>query len=153
MDFLSRQPHLFVYWWVIKAPKHLFTVVKRIIILVNNMVSFTLNIRLLFTPLFGDYTIVGRFIGFVVRIVEIIGGSVIMVMLAIVALVLPVIWWVGPFYLLFDMKLWIIPTAGLTYVGWAWINQDIPTKRIHQVEGDKCINSDRNAICNFIIFK
>jgi hypothetical protein len=44
------------YWWAVKAPKRLFVILKRLSKIINNEISFTLNIRLLFTPLFGDYT-------------------------------------------------------------------------------------------------
>lgn len=58
--------------------------------------SFTLNIRLVFTPLFGDYSLAGRIIGFFVRIFEIIFGIVFMLVFTLVALTLPLTWWLLP---------------------------------------------------------
>jgi len=142
MNVPPRYPHLFLYWWLIKAPSYLFTLVKRIIVLVNSQISFTLNIKLLFTPLFGDYTLIGHFIGFVVRIFEIIFGTLIVGFLSLVALLLPVLWWTFPVLLFLVHGLLIIPFAVLAYLTWNFVEKNVPVSKVSE-----CDPSDIEKAC------
>jgi len=85
MGNFFRSPHLFALWWFVKAPKKIALVIKRVLLVINNQLSFTVNLRLIFTPLFGDYTFMGRFIGFIFRFIEIIFGSLILLILWILS--------------------------------------------------------------------
>ena len=143
MQYLPKQPHLFLYWWAISAPMHLFNVIKRILVLTNSMISFTLNVKLLFTPLFGDYTIIGRFIGFVVRVFEIFFGIFFMLALSIVAFALPIIWWLIPFYLFLEIKILLLPIALLTYIFWGYYTKNTPEKKITKVDEHDCTKAFR----------
>lgn len=60
----------FIYWYFILFPVRLYVVLKRILYLFNNNLGVSLNFRLIFTPLFGDYTIIGRLVGFVIRLLK-----------------------------------------------------------------------------------
>jgi ATP-dependent Clp protease ATP-binding subunit ClpC len=127
----------FVYWWFIKAPSRLFTILKRVVILLNNEISFTLNIRLLFTPLFGDYTIPGRFIGFTFRMFEIFFGSILLLVLGVVTLLIPFIWWAVLPLSLYYLKLWTIPLVGLIFVVHYLSTSNTPLKRVKNVSRDR----------------
>lgn len=150
MQYLPKQPHLFLYWWAISAPMHLFNVVKRVIILTNSTISFTLNLRLLFTPLFGDYTIIGRFIGFVVRIFEIIFGLFFMLVLSVVSLILPVLWWLLPFYLFLEIKILLLPVILGIYIIWGYLTKSTPEKKVAQVDENDCTKAFRPQTFNLL---
>jgi ATP-dependent Clp protease ATP-binding subunit ClpC len=127
----------FVHWWVFKAPARLFTILKRMVILLNNELSFTLNLRLLFTPLFGDYTIAGRFIGFTFRIFEIVFGSIVLLILGILTLLIPFIWWGSLPLSLYYLKLWTIPLIVVLFLIHYLSTVDTPLRRVGKVRRDK----------------
>ncbi|MBN1162234.1 ATP-dependent Clp protease ATP-binding subunit [Patescibacteria group bacterium] len=151
---LPKSPHKFLIWWAVDTPKRIFTVFKRIMILVNNELSFTLNARLLFTPLFGDYTVIGRIIGLFIRIMEIISGLVIMVMLTALTLILPISWWTLPFYALYEIHVFLIPIIAIAYFIWTYQTLNIPDKKLHQVENykdwKKCVRPDTGTAYTLI---
>src|SRR3990167_8299877 len=133
----------FDLWWLLRAPKKIHTVLKRFALLINNEISFTLNLRLFFTPLYGDYTRVGRLIGFFVRILEVLFGMVLVGFILIISLAAPFAWWTLPFYLIIKIKLLIIPLIFLTFVIWEVHNSKIPKNKSVDVSGKEVIKSFR----------
>jgi len=108
---MDTVPFIFVepiLWWSYKAPKMLFIILKRVLVLVNHALSLTLNIRLLFVPLFGDYTIPGRIIGFFVRVGQIILGLLVMLLLLFLMLFVPLFWYYLPILLLHYLKFYFV---------------------------------------------
>src|SRR3989344_690800 len=124
----------FAYWWLVIAPKRIFVTCQRTVALVNNELSFTLNIRLLFTPLFGDYTIPGRLIGFSFRIWEIIIGSAVLVFLWTISIFSPLFWWTLPLYIAFHLKWTVLPIIILIYILRTYWVANIPKKKVSQVQ-------------------
>lgn len=122
-------------WWIYLAPKKIFTFLARFTGLVNNKLEFTLNIKLLFVPLFGDYTFVGRIIGFIFRVLQILFGAVIMLLLGLITLVSPAVWWALPFILFRYLKSWalilILVAVGLRVL----FRLNTPFKRIARTTG------------------
>src|SRR3990172_8803678 len=96
MKSLPRLPHEFIIWWLLKAPRRILKISSRIIALTNNQISFTTNLRLMFVPLFGDYTLVGRLIGVPIRIAWLISGLVFFLLLIPVCGLLPVALYLAP---------------------------------------------------------
>jgi ATP-dependent Clp protease ATP-binding subunit ClpC len=116
---MQNLPYLFVepfLWWVWKAPKRIFVVLRRVLALVNHAISFTLNIRLLFVPLFGDYSIPGRLIGFVIRIGQIFFGLIAIFFLGCLMLLAPVLWFYLPIVLVSYLKFYFIFVVIVTYL-------------------------------------
>jgi ATP-dependent Clp protease ATP-binding subunit ClpA len=150
MNLPPRYPHLFLFWWLVSAPKYLFTFVKRIIVLVNSQISFTLNIKLLFTPLFGDYTIIGHFIGFVVRVFEIVFGTIIVGMLSIISLLLPAVWWIFPVLLFLVHDLLIIPFTLVTFLAWNYSQKNVPIKKVIEVDESDIERAARPETIRFL---
>ncbi|OGC70004.1 hypothetical protein A2415_01440 [candidate division WWE3 bacterium RIFOXYC1_FULL_39_7] len=148
MRSLLKPPHLFVYWWAIKTPKRIFTLLKRILLIINNHLSFTINLRLIFTPLFGDYTIIGRSIGFTVRIFEIFFGSIFVIVMSIAALVAPVIWLLLPAAIFIQYKIVLFPVLLLTYLVWSIYTRDAPEKRVSECTEEDCLKAFRPAVKN-----
>ena len=96
MKSLPRLPHEFIIWWLAKAPRSILKISSRIVALTNNQISFTTNFRLLFVPLFGDYSLVGRFIGFFIRVVWTVLGLVFFLVLFPASALFPVAWYLAP---------------------------------------------------------
>ena len=131
----------FCIWWLLKAPKKIHTILKRVALLINNEISFTLNLRLFFTPLYGDYTRVGRLIGFFVRVLEVIFGLVLVGVILLLSLISVLAWWAAPFYLFIKIKFLIIPLIFLTYVIWEAHNSKTPKYKSKDVSGKEIINT------------
>lgn len=138
-----KLPQAFLAWWFIKAPKLIFTTGKRLLILVDSSLSFTLNLRLIFTPLFGDYTIIGRFIGLVVRLIEIVFGLIFTLILGIAILLLPVVWIILPAILYKFTGLLIILEFTGFYLFWVWSNRDTPDVKIPNLKDNDFITTFR----------
>ncbi len=143
MEKLIFSPHLFALWFFVKMPKTIALVIKRFLQIINNQLSFSVNIRLIFTPLFGDYTIIGRFIGFFVRIFEIIFGIVIMAAIGILYPIVPVFWILLPFLLLYKFGLVVIPFIGMLYVVWLIYQRNIPLKKVKDSAGSEYLEAFR----------
>jgi len=120
----------FFTWWALETPKRLFTIGKRLVTLINSQISFTLNVRLIFTPLFGDYTVVGRMIGFVVRSIEIVFGVVIMGIFATVVLALPVAWLLLPVFLFNYINILVAALYYGVYAAFVFSIRNVPVKRL-----------------------
>lgn len=86
----------FVTWYFLYTPRRLFKLARVFILTVNNSLAFTLNLRLFFTPLYGDYTIIGRIMGFTVRIVQVFFGFIFLFLILSLIFILPVGWFVLP---------------------------------------------------------
>ncbi len=147
---LPKYPHQFIYWWLITTPKYLFTLVKRFIVLINSKISFTLNLSLLFTPLFGDYTVIGRFIGFVTRLFEIVFGIIIVGTLTVVAITLPITWWISPIWIFIEYKFWLVPVLICEYLMWHIASSETPSKRIAQTTIDNYESASRPLTLTYL---
>lgn len=99
-----RPQHIirFIDFVFLGAPTRLAVVGKRILALANYETSFTLHLRLILIPLYGDYTRIGRLIGLVFRLLALAFGFVVLSLLATVVMILPLAWYLvlfGIFYL------------------------------------------------------
>jgi ATP-dependent Clp protease ATP-binding subunit ClpC len=128
-----KLPGEFLYWWLVKAPKRIFVTGKRFLILLNNTISFTLNVRLLFTPLFGDFTLIGRFIGFNIRIFQIVFGLIFMLTVSSAVLLLPILWLTAPLILFKFIKFWTLFIYLEMYLCWVIITKNTPRKKVSEV--------------------
>ncbi|OGC58339.1 hypothetical protein A2976_03240 [candidate division WWE3 bacterium RIFCSPLOWO2_01_FULL_41_9] len=135
----------FLYWWLVSAPKRIYITFQRATALINNELSFTLNIRLMFTPLFGDYTVVGRMIGFTFRIWEIIVGSLILIVMWIFTLISPLIWWSLPLFIIYNMKWAITPIIITAYLLRTTAVANTPRKRTGEIKEDNLSDNELKA--------
>lgn len=140
----------FVKWWMVRAPKRISKITSVVLALINNELSFTLNLKLLFTPLFGDYSIPGRMIGFIFRVSEIIVGSLVLLLLFLLSFILPVLWWLLPVILFFFINLLTIPVYILIFLGWFLAKKDIPDKRVNEIKNSDIIKSFRPNALNYL---
>jgi ATP-dependent Clp protease ATP-binding subunit ClpC len=130
MEFSVRPQHVtrFIDFVFLGAPRRLFVVGRRLLALVNYETSFTLNLRLILTPLYGDYTRIGRLIGLVFRLLSIIVGLVVLTVLSIFVLVSPFIWYLALFGLFFVLKFYTMYVLTLAFLLWYLYSSNKPAK-------------------------
>lgn len=138
-----KLPNDFLYWWLIASPKRILTVGRRLLILCNNSLSFTLNVRLIFTPLFGDFTFIGRLIGFSIRLIEIFFGLLFMGIFSVVVLLMPLVWLAGPIILFFFIKFWTLLIYIAIYFVWAISTSNTPNKKVTETNNNNYLQSFR----------
>ena len=146
---MDTVPFIFVepiLWWSYKAPKMLFIILKRVLVLVNHALSLTLNIRLLFVPLFGDYTIPGRIIGFFVRVGQIILGLLVMLLLLFLMLFVPLFWYYLPILLLHYLKFYFVFVVIGAYFLRIFLMRDTPRARVTSVGGEGYLKTARPSV-------
>jgi len=119
-------------WVTIKGPLKLFKILNILSKSLNNITSFTLNLKLFFVPLFGDYTILGRFLGIFYRTFRIIIGVILLSILLIVNFTLPILWYIVPFYLLFINLNYFIVYFILIFSFSFFLNINKPFKKVSQ---------------------
>jgi len=147
-----KLPDEFLYWWIGIAPKRILITGKRFLILLNNSLSFTLNVRLLFTPLFGDFTFIGRLIGFSIRIFEIVFGVILMGTVSLTVLLLPIIWLTMPIILFYYIKFWAVLVYILIYLIWLFLTKDLPKRKVIQVKEEDYLNTFRPTSIKLVNF-
>lgn len=122
----------FLHWFTVLIPKKIFVISQRAVTLLNYELSFTLNIRLIFTPIFGDYTKAGRVIGFFFRLGSIIIGVVVIATLWVVGLVSPLLWYTFWGVLVYYTKMLALPIFVLTSFLYFIDVKDRPPLRVRE---------------------
>lgn len=141
----------FLIWWFVGAPKRIFVISNRILAIVNNEVSFILNLRMLFVPLFGDYTIIGRLMGFVYRTIKIVLGMLLLIFLFFLGILVLFSWYLLPFYLFYELRIWALAFVLLLIILWKTATKDKPTKRIAKLsENENVLKAFRPEAKNYI---
>lgn len=140
LPYLFFEPFL---WWIWKAPKRIFVTLRRVIVLVNHAISFTLNVKLLFVPLFGDYTIPGRIIGFCMRIGQIFLGLIAIISLLGLMLVCPILWYYLPVILIHYLKFSFIFVILAVYFLRIFLAKDTPQKKVFLVDSKDYLKTVR----------
>ncbi len=131
------------FWWSLKAPRRIWTVLRRVLILTNHEVGFTLSIRLLFVPFFGDYTIAGRIIGFVIRIFQIVLGSILLIILIVLMYTAPVAWYLVPFVLIYYLRGYAFFIFLVVYLLRVSLTSNLPRKRISESKPEEYLSAVR----------
>src|SRR3989344_960988 len=103
----------FPFWWYSRGLLHFLKALGNR--LRNLAVKLGLGVwtRYLFTPMFGQYDVVGRIISFFVRIFQILTRSVVMLAAAIVSAVLLCVYLALPIFLLWQIVRQIL--LGISY--------------------------------------
>lgn len=96
--------------------------------LTNYETSFSLHLRLILTPLYGDYTKAGRVIGLVFRLLAIFYGLLVLLFLGLVVLVSPLLWYFALFGVFYVFKLWAVLGFIAFFALWWKYTQNKPTK-------------------------
>ncbi|HSX39698.1 MAG TPA: ATP-dependent Clp protease ATP-binding subunit [Candidatus Saccharimonadales bacterium] len=141
MNALPAKLLLFCRWWLIDAPKRLFRIAQTVIALVNNEFSFTLNLKLMFTPLFGDYSFIGRSIGFLFRIIQVVVGLAALTVFTVISFLIPVAWWVLPIVLILYLKIYTLIVLIVVAAGWFYTQRNTPHKRVTAIKDNNYIDT------------
>lgn len=87
------------YFWYVEGVRLFLRTLGRTIIYLDQATTATLNLRLFFVPLFGDYSIMGRILALPFRIGRIVAGFVAIILATASILVLFLTWLAAPFLL------------------------------------------------------
>lgn len=130
---LLKNIYKFLLWWFWKIPKNIAIIFSRILVLVNSEASFLLNVKMLFVPLFGDYTWVGRIMGIIYRIVKIVLGLVLLTFLAVLGVFVFSSWYISTFVAIYFLQIWVLPLLFLIFLLWKVVKRNLPDKRVEEV--------------------
>lgn len=155
MPYSFKLPHKFLAWWAVKAPVKTFNIARTILAVANNELSFLMNIRLIFVPLYGNGTIVGRAMSFVARIFMIAFGFLFIAVLLVLVIATPIVWLAIPLAVSYFVSVEVILAliAGV-YICWIIYNLDIPDKKIRQLKDEnykKCFRPAAHYFLNLVI--
>ncbi len=82
----------FLRHWYVKSAKIYFNFVLDRLNRIDRTLAWRVNAKYLFQPLYKDYSIVGRALGFVLRLIRLIGTSVIYVFIFAFIILVYLIW-------------------------------------------------------------
>lgn len=138
MPYNIKLPDRFFFWWVVKAPIKIFKMGKVAVATENNAISFTTNIRFLFSPMFGLTDFTGRFVSFLTRVMMIIIGMFLMTLSVIACLLAPVIWLSIPYliYKYFGVG-YVFLFFSVLYLVFILKNLNTPKIRVSEVASDR----------------
>jgi ATP-dependent Clp protease ATP-binding subunit ClpC len=145
MQNLPKHVLDFFVWYFGRAPKKIYIVSTRAIRLLNNELSLTLNLRLLFTPLYNDYTKLGRIIGFVYRILKMFFGIWILLLFVISLTTIIIFWYVLPFLIIYYLKLGFFAFVLVTYLVKEFMRDDSGEFRVSELAGRPYTQSFRTT--------
>lgn len=115
-------------------PRRLFFLLKRVILVTNNTLALTLSFQLLFTPMFGDYTFVGRLMGFVYRIAKIVLGTALVMTMLFSSIFVLVFWYLSPAVLFYYLGPFSLIIFGILFVVFLIRRLRSPQLRVQQVK-------------------
>ncbi len=101
---------------------------RRLLALANYETSFTLHLRLILTPLYGDYTKAGRVIGLVFRLLAIFYGLMALALLGILVVLSPLLWYLGLVLVFYEFKLWGVLGVLILFAFWWNYTKSKPAK-------------------------
>lgn len=104
------------YFWFVEGSRIATRTIWRVIVYLDQFTATTMTARLLFTPLFGDYTFFGRFFGFPFRLFRLILGALAIVAGTVGILGFFLLWFTVPFWLW-----WNYPELALAVFAGAWV--------------------------------
>lgn len=99
---------------------------RRLLALANYETSFTLNLRLILIPLYGDYTRAGRVIGLVFRLLSILGGLIALAVLGALVLASPPVWYLILFGLFYVIGVYALFVLAIMFLLWWLCSKDNP---------------------------
>ncbi|MBT7349508.1 ATP-dependent Clp protease ATP-binding subunit [candidate division WWE3 bacterium] len=141
----------FFIWWFFIITKWWMTLFYRLIVLLNNELSFALNLRMLFVPLFHDYTWVGRLMGFVYRIIKIVFGLAALVVLLVLGVGVTLLWVLVPIVLLLAEPLFLMIFGFILFAIYWFSYSSTPFKRVEEVTSEDPHDAFRPNALRFVL--
>lgn len=88
----------FPLWWYSKGFLGLLSFVKNLIIDKNKSLAFSIWLKNIFRPMYGQYDLAGIFISLLVRIFQIIIRGLVILFWIIISLLIVLLWIILPFF-------------------------------------------------------
>lgn len=129
-------PLAFLYWWLFTKPKNIVITMYRMLTILNNQLSLTLNLKLLFVPIYGDYSIVGRLVGIVFRLMSIVSGLLVFTTILAIAIIVPLAWIFIPLIAATYLDTNIIVVLCALAIYWYLETHTTPKIKIESNKGD-----------------
>lgn len=104
------------YFWYVEGVRFFVRVFVRLIIYLDQTTATTLMVRMIFTPLFGDYSFLGRILAVPFRVFRILVGVILIIFAAVSVFTLFIAWLVAPMWLLMEH-----PQLALTVFALGWV--------------------------------
>ncbi len=90
----------FLRHWYVKSIKIYSNFVLDQLSTLDYTIAWKITLKHLFEPLYGDYSFVGRILGFIFRFIRIVGGGALYLAIFAVAIILYLIWMLVPAYII-----------------------------------------------------
>jgi len=91
----------FLRHWYIKSVRMYYDFVLDVLERLDRYFAWKITLRFLFHPLYGDYSIIGRVLGFFFRIFRLLVASVAYIFVFIIAIIIYFLWIIIPPYIIF----------------------------------------------------
>lgn len=96
ITFLPKELLNFLYWWYFEVPEQFLLFSLKLLGAYLDRMSVTVMLRTLFTPMFHDYTITGRFLSFFFRVFRILFGLFVNLLMSVVLIIFFLTWLIIP---------------------------------------------------------
>lgn len=93
----------FPAWWYTKGLLKVLAGVRNSLADYQNRLGFYLWVKNLFTPMFGQRDLQGRIVSFFMRLINIVGRGIALLVVAVFHLAFIVIWLVLPIFLIYKL--------------------------------------------------
>ena len=138
MKYNIKLPNRFARRWLIETPLKIFRMSVDLLKMLDNQISFTYNIKLLFVPLFGLSSLNGRIVSFFTRVFMIFLGSIPMFLASLLCIAAPIIWLYIPILILQKYSvLYTILYFLILYIIFVLKNLNTPDKKILQIKSQE----------------
>jgi len=115
-SYLIKALFYLPYFWFVEGVRSFTRTVWRVIVYLDQITATTTMTRLLFVPLFGDYTFFGRIFGLPFRLVRLVAGAITIALGTIGILGAFLLWFLFPFWIFFNY-----PSLAIVVFGAAWV--------------------------------
>lgn len=134
-------------FWYLLTPRWFFNFLKRVVLVLEDRLAVTLMVRLIFTPLFRDSSLVGRLVSFFYRLLRILFGILFIVFCSLVITAVLLVWLLFPPLCLYQslqnpsyLVFFLLATAGSLI----WRARG-PKRRISEVKDEPVVKVEEVA--------
>ena len=115
-SYLVKAALYLPYFWFVEGVRTFTRTIWRGVVYLDQITATTMMARLLFMPLFGDYSAFGRILGFPFRLFRLVFGAILIVLGTAGILGAFAVWFIFPFWLFFNY-----PSLAIVFFAVAWV--------------------------------
>jgi len=116
LSFWAKALSYLPYFWYVEGTRVFARIFIRLVVYLDQTTAFTLMFRYFFVPLFGDYTLLGRFLALPFRIGRIFFGAFVLLIVPIVVSLLFLFWLAFP-----PLIFLVYPQLALVLFAFFWV--------------------------------